>query len=116
MRSGLHDETKDARWPVRCAGIDRLRITPTVEAALIAWKPALSSKHDFIHDAALLGVLTYLLYNGRWQDLYRTLGHLLGVEGPTVPPGVPAAPQGDSRPIPISDGAMRDLAGARKPR
>lgn len=121
-RNGLHDETKDARWPVHLAGIERLRIAPTVEAALLDWKPAPISKSDFIHDSVLIACLGYLLYNGRWVELYRTLGRLLGLECPAVP-STPAAlsvgtfvPERPSRPVPVSDGAMRDLAGVRKTR
>ena len=121
-RSGLHGETKDARWPVRLAGVERMRITPTVEAMLLAWRPALLDKHEFIHDAVLLGNLTILLYDGRWNDLHRTLGHLLGLSGPSVPLAADlggqgtAVPAGDNRPASsaVGDGAMREIAGARR--
>lgn len=85
MPSGLHGETKLGRWPVHLAGVERMRVTHTVETLFERWRPAEQDKAEFIHDSVLLANLARLLFAGRWEELHRTLG----IPRASVPPAVP---------------------------
>lgn len=117
-------QSRTEQWRLALDGLDKLRLEPLI-AQLVERHRGAYTNPEFLRSIAIKHALMAGIMGDRFEDVYDDLGALLGR---TTPAGhaaatpAPATPSGVADPLrerpdrhaAVSDGAARDLLGARR--